>query len=155
LHVFARNGGMDSYDDYAGLIPGAASPAVNTATPNLVPGATDFLRNTLDGTPNRGAVEVTTLASYVQTPARIEIRGRYRIAKPASGSRNYNYDAIVRDQNFRVIPQQPVWEILPAMTGVTIDANGVVALASTASTGRFAIKASAGNVTRSFPCEII
>jgi hypothetical protein len=155
LHVFARNGGMDSYDDYAGLIPSATSPLLNTATPNLVPGATDFFRNALDGTPNRGAVEVTTLAGYVQTPTRIEIRGRYRIAKPASGSRNHNYDAIVRDQNFRVIPQQPAWEILPAMTGVTIDANGVVSVAATASTGRFAIKASAGNVTRSFPCEII
>ena len=104
LHVFARNGGWDAYDDYVGMLPSATSPLLNTATPNLVPGATDFFRNALDGTPNRGPIEVTSLSGYVQTPTRIEVSGRYRITKPASGNRNYNYRAIVRDQNFRVIP---------------------------------------------------
>lgn len=156
LHVFSTLPDVAQYTEYVGMVPAAGSPVLNTATAGVAPaGATDFFRNALDGTPNRGAIELTTLAGYVQTATRIEIRGRYRIARPASGSLDYNYDAIIRDQNNRVIAQAVTWSSTPLPAGVTVSAAGVVTVTAGAGTGRFALRATNGGVTQSFPVEIV
>lgn len=156
LHVMTRNGEWDAYDDYVGLLPSATSPLLNTGTV-IAANTKDFLRNAIDGTPNRGAFEVTTLAGYAQTVTFIEVSGRYRVQRPASGTREFNFRSIVRDQNFRVMTGQAVtWSMYPAISGATLDAaTGVVTLTSTAAAGRFALKASAGGITKAFPVTVV
>jgi hypothetical protein len=156
LYVSARNGDWDAYDDYVGMLPSATSPLLNTATPGLVSGAKDFFRGDLDGSPNRGAIERTSMVGYTQTVSFIEVIGRYRLLRSSSGTREFGFRAIARDQNFRVVPGQPEWSLFPVVDGVLINSQGVVSVNSTVAIGtRFAVKASAGGVTKSFPVEII
>jgi hypothetical protein len=153
FEVFEGNGEASRYKMYEGLIPSAGSPLINSATPGVAPvGATDFFRGTIDGTPNRGAIEATSLSSYVQTPTRIEIRGRYKISRSASGNRTYNYTATVRDQNSRICDVPVVWSMVPGIPGVSLSDDGRITLTPFGFTlARFVLKATAGDVTQTFP----
>jgi hypothetical protein len=144
------------YLQYDRFIPAPGSPELDAGTV-VAAGKEDFFGNVIaSDAPNRGMSETTSRAGYVQTLTRLEVFLPSILYKPASGSHAYEAKGYCRDQRNLVMAGQAVtWSMFPAISGVTVDAaTGVISVASTAVASRFVLKASAGDVTRSFPVTV-
>lgn len=123
--AISNNGGKDFW--------GASVPASTTA-------------------PHRGASQINSTASYTATPTYLTVSGEsFSASIPTSGSNSVTFQAVVRDQYFRVIPAPSVsWSLSPAASGYAIDANGVLTISSGASPQRLAVVATSGTLSNSF-----
>jgi autotransporter-associated beta strand protein len=136
----------------AGFILQSGSPVRNAGFVIVGNGGKDFWGTTLPGTaPHRGASQINVIGDYVATPSFLRLTGADTVEIPVSGTNTSTFTPIVRDQNFRPISGAPVtWSVSPATAGVSINASGVLSVASTVTPRRLAVQATSGSTSVSY-----
>lgn len=148
--------------DDVGFVPTNTSPSINNGTPPVTL-PIDYFGVSMVGNPNRGPIE-SVYSSILGRPdpaipravTMVEILGRFSLKIPAAGSSSYNFTAIVRDENFRVMQSNVTWSMFPIIAGHSINSStGQITINSGSTPSRFVVKATAGNITRTFPSSSV
>ena len=106
--------------------------------------------------PHRGASQINAIGDYTATPTFIQASGPSTARIPPSSSYKVSYSADVRDQNFRLISSPTLaWSIIPAVSGLSIDSNGVLSIGSAVAPQRIAVVATSGSLTRTWSVSLI
>ena len=98
--------------------------------------------------PSRGASQIASVSNYSAASTFVQLTGLNELPIPTSGASTTTFVASVRDQNFRRMANPAVtWSIVPEVSGCSIDSNGTITVAATATPQRLAIQATSGSAT--------
>lgn len=157
LYITSRARDEDAYDDYMNMMPTsnlAVGPSIDITNAGRV---NDFFNRLVDSCyPSVGAFQFnSTTPDRVETVKFIEINGRSQCRKSATVTRQYNYNTILRDRNFRIANGTVEFELYPTATGLSLNSNGVLSVAPNATSGRYVIKAKCGDVQQRFSFSVV
>jgi autotransporter-associated beta strand protein len=143
----------------AGFILQATSPERTTGAVITNNGGKDFWGAPLPVSPtrpHRGASQINAISSYTAAPTYVFVNGPTTGNVPPSGSYNINFSAEVRDGSFRLISSPSVvWSVSPAVSGLSINSNGLLNIASTVPPQRIAVNATSGTVARTWSVNLV
>jgi len=156
LYVTSRQTDEAAYDDYMNMLPTSnilSGQGVSTTATRI----TDFFGKIVNiCEPSVGPFEFdSTTANKQQIPQSLEVHGRSKCLRKSGVTLNYNYNIIVRDQAFRIMNAPCTFEVYPNVSGVNVNANGIVAISSDAPVGRYVLKVRCYNLLKRFSFEVV
>lgn len=156
LYITSRQRDEDAYDDYLNMMPTSNlkdAPSLDVTAGRIG----DFFNRIVDTCyPSVGPFQFnSTTREIVETVRFIEINGRAQCRKSPGVTRQFNYNVILRDRNFRICNAPVRFELVPAATGISLASNGVLSVAPNATPGRYAIKATSGEAATRFSFSVV
>jgi autotransporter-associated beta strand protein len=136
----------------AGFLLQTSSLARNSGSVIASNGGKDFWGVTLPtSAPHRGAAQINRISDFTATASFLRLTGSDAVEIPQSGSNASLFVPMVRDQNFRPMASAAItWSIRPAVSGVSMDADGTLRVASNAVPRRIAVQATSGGAVAEY-----